>query len=254
MADALRIVPVVAHRIYGTRIEETRTRPRRRPLPFAADPGGDRLPGPRIVVPAIDTGVGTTVTLEEVRAFFTPDPALGFTGGFTVNALFPRLLRFNLIETIDHMVESDLADFLPALGTHERFDRPGVLNLYCVRELEGANGWARHGAAYVADRLGEEALGGREGRWRRQVITLAHEFGHVLSLRHVTFIENTMFGYGVEPGSLEFNLPQLRIMHHAARFIASEAPIVAAPPHLVADWARDRPFAAWAAESREVPR
>jgi Matrixin len=177
-------VPVAAHRLFGT--------------------------GGTAGSPVIDMGHGTRRSVEEIRAFFSDEPSLPYTAGWSVNRLWaPRDVAFALTVIQDHMIDSDKADLLSRDVRDEpdwlRFNRRGAINIYFLHDMEGA--WGKGGAAahpnryrvphnrvIVADRWHvDEGHLSREESWREDVVVVAHELGHALTLPHTSNPANVMF-------------------------------------------------------------
>src|SRR3990170_3144949 len=148
MPEILFSIPVVAHRMFGTRYVARRASLRlsgRLGLVFESpfSIGQEEIP-----VSIVDQSHGTRFSIEEIRALFVPDASLEYTEGFTINEIWRQAgIEFRLVTTVDHMIESHLADFMPRdssieVGYARRFNRPGALNIYFVRDLERNRGIA----------------------------------------------------------------------------------------------------------------
>jgi hypothetical protein len=205
MANGDHIVPVVIHRVFGTRLVERRVRT---PEPRASYGGFDlMIPGRNIseetlTIPEVDGRYGAVLSSQEAAALFAPDPSLEFTQGRTVNAIWHGSgITFRLLTVIDQMAPSHIAVRLPRdervfdYGAYAaRLHRPGTLNLFIVGAVEGANGIGPRfnpgvenediAYAYVSDLDGLIPIEGPERRWELLVTIIAHEFGHVLGLPH----------------------------------------------------------------------
>ncbi len=235
----LYTVPVIAHRLFGQRYRSVSVEPGfpddDGPFPF-----GERGPGFVVrgsvntsSVPEIDRSVGTGRSWSEVDAMFVADPAEAVGDGRTVNDLWaPTGIQFELIDRRDAQTSSGLARMLPA---DVRFQDaaldplrvPGAINLFLVHDIDGAWGVARRAlptrphaipVAVVADmrtRSSDPAT-----RWRQSLITLAHEFGHVLGLGHVAFANNMMFGQGTVASSDGLELPQITVCRSRAAYLS----------------------------------
>jgi hypothetical protein len=252
--ELLQFVPVVAHRLYGTKYVRQESSKRGKPwfnraMQLGLDVhslSGDLLSTKNIIA-ALDTNHGTEVSLQEIRAFFIADLSLEYTTeGPTVNDIWaPAGIRFQLVATADHMISSHYADLMPLTSYFferyfaRRFNTTGVLNLYFVREIIGAKGHAGiylHGAeedwSYALVHDGDERLG-TYGRWNGRVITMAHEFGHFLGLSHNAEWKNVMTGGGTHyRSSIELEKPQWRIAQHRARYFRTPLYVYPEPPHL----------------------
>jgi hypothetical protein len=168
---------------------------------------------------------GTRRSLESIRAFFADEPSLPHTRGWSVNTLWaPRDVAFALTGIQDHMIDSDTADLLPNDTRDEpdwpRFNRRGAINVYFLREIEGAWGKGRaepHPSRYripynrviMADRWHvDEGYLSPEESWRHDAIVLAHELGHALTLPHTANATHVMFGNGTTRDSVELTPAQ----------------------------------------------
>lgn len=209
------IIPVVAHQLYGTRMERvTLSRPSvpspatREGLPWlSAVPLPFEIPSEiagHFWIPSIDRSHGTQRTRQEISAFFSPVPDLTYTEGFTVNDVWaPAEIEFRLVDTVEHSIDSDLADMMSAddriyYPLAESLGRSDAVNLFLVRALEGAAGRAigyyaagggRKASAFLGD-LWE--LGRTSTRWQQDIVVIAHEFGHLLALPHMPHESNLM--------------------------------------------------------------
>jgi hypothetical protein len=237
-------VPVVARRVFGTRYAGGAYLDRRR----ASDDPDFFLPAdlPPMAVrgrvgdvrPVIDRGHGTRRSWEELRAVFTPDASLDHTEGLTVNDLWREAgVEFRIVEEVDDMIASDVADFVPAdvrlwKPVFAPLHRLKAINLYFCRELEGR--WGQ-GSIYlphreqfavyaiVNDRTESAEWADASEAWRHMIITIAHEFGHVLGLSHVAWIDNVMYGHGTRAGSTGIEPPQWAHARYRARYLAGAA-------------------------------
>lgn len=210
------IIPVVAHQLYGTcmeRVALSRPSAARSPAIRDGSPWLSAVPLPFEIssemaehfwIRNIDRSHGTQRTRLEIPAFFSPVPDLPFTGGLTVNAVWaPAEIEFRLIDTVEHSIDSDLADMMSAdtriyEPLAESLGRSDAVNLFLVRALEGADGRAmdyyapgggRKASAFLGD-LGE--LDATSPRWQRDIVVIAHELGHLLALPHMPHEANLM--------------------------------------------------------------
>ena len=212
MTDLHFDVPVVAHRIYGTRYIErvSRISPRIADLdrigPSRTGLHGGTEP---VFYPAINRNHGTTTSVETIRAIFTEDPDVEGSGRFNVNSYWePMGIRFVLLGIVDEAVDSHFADFLPFDGRYvspviEPIVKKGrvfrkAIHMMFFRNLEGRNGNARSASKYKFAYVLLEDFWSRPGetpkqRWSRRMGTVAHELGHVLNLRHSGDPENVMW-------------------------------------------------------------
>ena len=245
-------VPVVAHRIYGTKYlkeELARKKPwldRLALIELNVHNLSRNLQSTINIVAELDSNHGTKTTLQEIRAFFKSDSSLDYTTESpTVNLIWASAgIQFKLVATVDHMISSHYADFMPSgsdifkINFAKRFNKPGVLNLYFVKELIAAKGIASiylHGAeqdmsfALIDDGKMEELP---IANWKARVITLAHEFGHFLGLSHKPDVVNVMLNGTHYQLSKDLEKSQWRIAQHRARYFRTplyEFPII---PHL----------------------
>lgn len=208
-------VPVAAHRLFGT--------------------------GGAAESPVVDMGHGTRRSVEEIRALFSDEPSLPYTAGWSVNRLWaPRDVAFALTGIQDHMIDSDTADLLSIDARDEpdwsRFNRRGAINIYFLHEMEGARGKgsaAPHPSRYrvprnrviVADHWHvDEGHLSREESWRHDVIVVAHELGHALTLPHTGNAANIMFGNGTTRDSVELTPAQgLAAWQHGWKYSTAAA-------------------------------
>jgi hypothetical protein len=184
---------------------------------------------------------GTRRSLESIRAFFSDEPSPPHTAGWSVNGLWaPRDVAFALTSIEDHMIDSDKADLLPLDVREEpdwtRLNRRGAINIYFLHEIEGAwgKGFAemhpnRYRVPYnrvvVADRWHlDEGHVSLEESWRQDVIVLAHELGHALTLPHTANVANIMFGNGTTRDSVELTPAQgLAAWQHGWKYSTAAA-------------------------------
>lgn len=239
-------VPIIAHRLFG----------QQRYQGFSIEPGfpDDDNPfprhdrGPGFVVrgtleadgpPGIDRGVGTWRSWQEIDAMFVADPTVDASDGTTVNDLWASSgIRFELVERIDAQTSSGLARVLPADSRLRDaiiypLRRPGAINLFLVREIDGSWGYARRSFPVRPDIIPLAVVSDMRtrstdptNRWRLSLITLAHELGHVLGLGHVAFNDNVMLGSGTRLSSVDFHLPQIAVCRSRAAFLSGAV----APP------------------------
>ena len=237
-------IPVVVHRLFGSRFTGFWVE---RGFPEDLPGGIPRADAPGFVVRGsaaglervIDRSHGTTLGWPEVRAMFEADAAADGSDGTTVNDLWAGTgVRFAIAAERDHGISSAYADFLPADSRLRNpvilpLLEPGVVNLLLVREIDGAWGSAREylpmrpylpNFILLGDRLGVPAGPGPAGRWQRNLVTLAHEFGHVLGLGHVGWIDNVMYGNGTRSESRDLVVTQVSRARHVAGFLSGAVP------------------------------
>jgi len=245
-------VPVVAHRIYGTKYITQEPSSKKQWLDKLALIDLDvhtlsrDLPSIRNIIVELDTSHGTQTTLQEIRAFFKSDPSLDYTTESpTVNDIWaPAGIHFNLIATVDHMISSHYADLMPSgsdifkINFAKRFNKTGVLNLYFVKELIAAKGKA---SIYLHDAEQDMSFaliddGKMESlpiaNWKARVITLAHEFGHFLGLSHKPDLINVMKNGTHYQLSQDLEKSQWRIAQHRARYFRTPFYDFPTIPHL----------------------
>lgn len=210
-------VPVVAHRLFGTKyVPPAPAWPRRGFGGYEDFIPGTILSGKRMF-PVIDMNHGTTRSQEEIGAFFAEAEGLDYAQGWTVSRMWREVgVTFLLVGIVDEMIESDRADFISRDTREEpnllRFNEDCAINIYFCRELEGRWGTGhadvrpcqpgQKGRILISDRwLFEEGSLSRRESWRRDVIVLAHELGHALTLPHMDESNNVMYGGGITPDS-----------------------------------------------------
>jgi hypothetical protein len=193
------LVPVVGHRIFG-RTWTTRRVPRRTGrFPFI--PNEWAMMPSYVLEPTADATHGTRRTIEHVQRLFHEGESPAYTRERSVNRIWRDTgIQFVLMGVVDQAIDADLADLLPSdvrlRPDFSRFDYPGALNIYFMRELEGAWGTGRPSRVIVADRWDLLPGWAPEDAWALDVITLSHELGHALQLSHRAQPDNIMYREG----------------------------------------------------------
>ncbi|VVC76399.1 hypothetical protein AQUSIP_17110 [Aquicella siphonis] len=232
------MVPVVAHRLFGTRYS---TFPAEENNLHGAMPilsAAIRSPtSKKYMLPTIDHEHGTRRPVEEIMDMFHPESRLAYTSRSNVNQIWRNSgIRFLLTGIVDEMIDSLSADLIPAeqRGTPQlqRMNYPNAINIYFCRDLEGARGRTRYdvhpdrpaqkGLAIVSDgwHLDEERFT-REESWISDMIIIAHELGHALTLPHMPQAKNLMYGNGSTFDAVELTPVQALIAkQHGKRYAA----------------------------------
>lgn len=243
MTDLHFRVPVVAHRLYGTRYIERISDIGSR-LPGMGSIGATRaglIRGGSVLYPAINRDHGTRITVESIRGIFVEDRESAGTSRFSVNTYWePMGIQLELVGIIDEVVDSHFADFIPsdtryyktlvdtvANRTVTSVGSPVVdhmarneIHLIFARSLEGRAGQAYGSSKFKSSWI---LLGDflprphetEEETWNRWIGTVAHEFGHVLHLTHRDDRQNLMWPYQTDY-RLEIKATQMRIAQAAA--------------------------------------
>lgn len=220
------IVPVVAHRLFGTQYSAFTPRGVSHhielPLAINAISSSNNL-----FLPIINKEHGTRRSIEEIMEMFHPQGRLATLNHGSVNHLWKNSgVRFLLVGIVDEMIESDAADFIvedtryaPPL---HRLNYPNAVNIYFCRNLEGARGRSKYdihpdrpnqnGRIIISDawHLDEERMSREESRMG-DVIVVAHELGHALTLPHMQQPNNLMYGNGSTFESTEITQVQALI-------------------------------------------
>jgi len=259
MTDLHFDVPVVAHRLYGTRYVERLSRISRRAPDFHGTgrlievrtedgPLTLRFPSTRpVLYPAIDRAHGTTISLEAVRAIFTGDPEVAGSEDMNANSYWgPMGIRFVLLGIVDDAIDSSFADFVPNDGRYydELFEpimRKGrvsrqAIHILFVRNLEGKAGTASAGSKYKAPRILLEDFWSIPDEtpgqtWARWMATVAHELGHALNLPHMDDRDNLMW-FSQTRSRLQIRRTQMRIAHGSASSYSVPPGVPAVAPYL----------------------
>ena len=269
MTDLRFDVPVIAHRLFGTRLVErlSETGPRLRSAgsSFRRDLGFPRFTDESVLYPTIDRDHGSTTSVETIRAIFTEDLGIEGSNGLNVNSIWePTGIRFVLLAIVDEVVDSYLADLVPRDTTryfkdeevHEdlvdvlpdplnfrgllgnliekRREYRDAVHMIFARDLEGRNGEGHSASKYKpAWILLPDFWTFRdetpEERWQRWMTIVAHEFGHVLKLPHMPGRENVMW-WAASRASPQMKITQTRVAQEAAsRYVLPPGTLEIAP-------------------------
>jgi len=139
---------------------------------------------------------GTSRDWDEVRDLFDNCNETPARANFCVDTIWaPAAIEFRIIVRRDIRIPDNWAHELPATALRAfsgEHNLPGVLNVYFLRSVEGARAWGaadrnpgaggQQGALWVGDRCGPPPT---PDCWVEDVITVAHEAGHFLSLAHL---------------------------------------------------------------------
>ena len=236
----MNFVPVVVHRLFGTRLEPLEIGPPDLRGPFGGRvtsvPGFD-IGGSR-VIPVVDERYGPAMTTQQIAALFVADDTLAYTTGLTVNTIWEAHgVGFTQIALVDHRLPSYVAALIPA-DRHlfdadffaKQHSRPGAMNIFLVGEMEGrfgTAGWYAPGVedsdiayGYVSARNELATRFGIDDYWWRSVVgTLAHELGHVLGLPHEGEQTNLMYTWARNPDHREVYVTQGRVVHWYAQHL-----------------------------------
>jgi len=222
---------VIAHRVFGRRFDTVE-------IESSAGSSNDfgvqslsPLPPPRRAFRRfIDPEHGTRRSEDEIRALFDRDPAFEYPEGRSLTDIFqPAGVRFRLVSLREAMIDSHVADLTRQSMLREVaavLSEPGAINVFFVRDINGAHGAgdfyspvrSPSGFAFIADRPPHGAS------FKRSLVTLAHELGHVLGLPHMPSDENVMRNEGTTLASLIFEPPQIPIARHRAALVAAAQP------------------------------
>jgi hypothetical protein len=138
---------------------------------------------------------GTRRDWPEIRDLFDNCNEESYRTDFCVDNLWaPAAIEFRIVIRREIRIADNWAHELPvpALAdfAHD-YNLPGLLNVYFCRSVEGARAWGapdrdlrlagQQGALWVGDRCPDDHS---TGCWTADVITVAHEAGHFLSLLH----------------------------------------------------------------------
>ncbi|MEM8917131.1 MAG: hypothetical protein AAGC83_14915 [Pseudomonadota bacterium] len=223
------VINIVAHRIYGLRTVVVEGLG-----PGASEPdspfGSSASPGPsRRIERVKDTNFGTRRSEKDINAFFSKDPDYAYPDGKSLNELFDGTgLEFRLTRTLDISVESHVAGFATqsdAVAIARRYNRPDALNIYFYDDLEGAWGYANelrqdyewHFAA-VSERAVVE---GTEAIFKRMLVTIAHEIGHVFGLPHMPIDLSNIMATGTLERRVELTRTQQLILNQRGALLAA---------------------------------
>lgn len=230
------LVPVVAHRLLGTRhvkspAEGTAYQVQQPFLPSLIS----SYTGIHNYIPILDEEHGTSRSIDEIMDMFHLESRLPYTSGMNVNQIWRNTgIRFLLTGIVDEMIDSLYADFFPEdvrEAPHlERLNYPNAINIYFCRNLEGARGRTRYdthpdrprqkGRIIVSDGWPlDEGRWNRDESWIFDMIVIAHELGHALTLPHMPQAKNLMNGNGSDLDTIELTPVQALIAkQHGKRY------------------------------------
>lgn len=246
-------IPVVAHLLFGRESVVRVWDGQRGQQVSSAKTLGGQVPWATaqlqpLVTSKLDRSQGTQRPLKEVLALFKATGAGAYLEGTVNDFWMDSGIKFELVATIDHSISSATANFLPrdvSLFNElaSRFNVPRALNVFFVRDLQGAWGLAYPGHpdepsaalgyAFVSDRYEMNEVFSPEQRWRADLITTAHELGHSLGLGHRRDDGNLMYGFGTRDYSTELLASQARMAQHRARTYRRAIYTEATVPHFV---------------------
>ena len=138
---------------------------------------------------------GTGRHWDEIRDLFDNCDEVPYRAGLCVDTVWGAAgIEFRLILRRDIRVPDNWAHELPATVLRDfsqAHNVPGLLNVYFFRSVEGARAWGaadrnpgttgQSGALWVGDRCAADP---NAACWAEDVITVAHEAGHFLTLTH----------------------------------------------------------------------
>ena len=138
---------------------------------------------------------GTGRQWDEIRDLFDNCDEVPYRAGLCVDTVWGAAgIEFRVVVRRDIRIPDNWAHELPAPALRDfsqAHNVPGLLNVYFFRSVEGARAWGaadRHpgargqnGALWVGDRCAADPSA---ACWADDVITLAHEAGHFLTLNH----------------------------------------------------------------------